>query len=59
MLQEVEILAGNLESADIPCVVVNKQDSSYAFGYYELHVLSDDALTASQLIKDEYQPENF
>ncbi len=36
---EAEALCGNLENEGIPCVVLNKQDSSYlAFGYVELHV---------------------
>ena len=58
-LQESELLAGLLESESIPCVVVNKQVSSYSFGYIELHVLSDDAFQASQIIKNEHQPESF
>jgi hypothetical protein len=45
---EAEAVKGNLESAGVPCVVLNKQDSSYlAFGYVELHVpehRKDDAL---------------
>lgn len=36
---EAEAMRGNLESAGIPCVILNKQDSSYlAFGYVEVHV---------------------
>lgn len=36
---EAEVVKGNIESAEIPCVIVNKQDSSLlAFGYIELHV---------------------
>lgn len=36
---EAEAAKGNLEHASVPCVLLNKQDSSYlAFGYVELHV---------------------
>ena len=36
---EAEAIKGNIESAGIPCVIVNKQDSSYlAFGYVEVHI---------------------
>ncbi len=36
---EAEAMKGNIESAGIPCVTLNKQDSSYlAFGYVEVHV---------------------
>lgn len=47
-LFEAEAVKGNLESAEIPCVIMNKQDSSYlAFGYIEIHVpcnLKDSAI---------------
>lgn len=36
---EAEAIKGNLESSDVPCVLMNKQDSSYlAFGYIEVNV---------------------
>jgi len=36
---EADVMKGNIESAGIPCVIVNKQDSSYlAFGYVEVHI---------------------
>lgn len=36
---EAEAVKGNFESEDIPCILLNKQDSNYlAFGYIELHV---------------------
>mgnify|MGYP000901150439 FL=1 len=38
-LFEAEAVKGNIESAEIPCVIINKQDSSYlSFGYVEVHV---------------------
>lgn len=38
-LFDAEAVKGNLEAASIPCVLLNKQDSSYlSFGYIEIHV---------------------
>ena len=48
---EAEALCGNLENEGIPCVVLNKQDSSYlAFGYVELHVPEERKEEALQFI---------
>ncbi|MBY0426917.1 MAG: DUF2007 domain-containing protein [Cytophagales bacterium] len=58
-MPEAELLAGKIEAAGLSCVVMNKQDRSYAFGYFELYVLKEDASEASQLIKDEFHPESF
>ena len=36
---EADVVQGNMENEGIPCVMINKQDSTYmAFGYVELHV---------------------
>lgn len=49
---EAEAARGNLESAAIPCVMLNKQDSSYlAFGYVELHVPEEFMEQAKQLLQ--------
>jgi hypothetical protein len=48
---QVEIMKAVLEGENIPCVIVNKQDSSYiAFGEIELYVKSDDILKAKLII---------
>jgi hypothetical protein len=48
---EAEVIKGNLESAGIPCILLNKQDSSYlAFGYVELHVPDNYQAQAEALI---------
>lgn len=47
---EAEAVKGNIESADIPCVILNKQDSSLlAFGYVEVHV-PDHLTSAAQIV---------
>jgi hypothetical protein len=51
---EAEAVKGNFESAEIPCVMLNKQDSSYlAFGYIELHVPDTFKQQAEQLLTDQ------
>ncbi|MCC6185718.1 MAG: DUF2007 domain-containing protein [Chitinophagaceae bacterium] len=58
---EAEIVKGNIENEGIPCVVVNKQDSSYLMilpGMVELHVPEDQkelalAIIAQQTTEDE------
>jgi len=48
-----EIAKSVLEEADIAVVILNKQDSAYlVFGEAEVYVSKDDALKASNLIKE-------
>jgi len=57
---EAEAAKGNLESADIPCVLLNKQDSSYlAFGYVELHVPEDYVQKARACLSSNDSTSNF
>ena len=49
-LYQVEILKGLLEENDIPCFIINKQDSSYLFGEIELYVSVEDSVKALNLI---------
>ena len=52
---EAEAMRGNLESAGIPCVILNKQDSSYlAFGYVEVHVPESRLEEAEQTLRGDY-----
>jgi hypothetical protein len=52
---EAEAVRGNLENANIPAVVVNKQDSSYlAFGYVEVHVPSEQVEAARVVIDNPF-----
>ena len=51
---DAEVVKGNLESNEIPCVLLNKQDSSYmSFGYVELHVPEEFKTAAENLIINE------
>ena len=48
---EAAAVQGNVESAGITCVMLNKQDSSYlAFGYIELHVTEENEQQAKEII---------
>ena len=50
---DAEVVKGNLESNDFPCVMINKQDSSYmSFGYVELHVPEEFKTQAETILKD-------
>lgn len=52
---EAEAMRGNLESAGIPCVILNKQDSSYlAFGYVEVHVPEQRSEEAEQILRGDH-----
>lgn len=45
-----------LTGEDIPCVVINRQDSAYLFGQVEVHVPSESVIKALHIInslKDE------
>jgi hypothetical protein len=53
---EAEIIKGNLENEGIPCVVVNKQDSSYMLilpGMVELHVPESQKEEALKIINNQ------
>jgi uncharacterized protein involved in tolerance to divalent cations len=49
---EAEIINGLLTENEVECVVVNKQDSAYLFGEYELFVNREDILKAKTLIQN-------
>jgi hypothetical protein len=50
---KVEIVQAVLTDNGINSVIIKKQDSSYLFGYIELHVHPDDSIRAIQLIESE------
>lgn len=50
---QAEIVQGYLEQQDIAAVIINKQDSSYHFGRYELYVPLKDAIIAKTIIVNE------
>ncbi|HNW89471.1 MAG TPA: DUF2007 domain-containing protein [Bacteroidales bacterium] len=47
---EIEIIRGMLEEHGIDAVIVNKKDSVYLIGNFELYVSSDDLMLAKTLI---------
>lgn len=49
---EAEMINGMLEENGIESVVVNKQDSAYLFGEFELYVNRDEILKAKTLIQN-------
>jgi hypothetical protein len=51
-LQDAEIIKGLLSFNEINSVVINKQDSSYMFGYFEVYVNRDDAVKAKFVLKE-------
>ncbi|MGB3619550.1 MAG: DUF2007 domain-containing protein [Catalinimonas sp.] len=48
-----EIVRAVLEDAGFSPVVVNKQDSSYLFGFQEVYVPPEHVLRAVKMIEDE------
>ena len=50
---EAEIVKAVLEDNDIPTIVLNKKDSSYHFGAFEVHVKKDCVLRAIKIIQDD------
>ncbi len=47
-----EIARGILEENEIETVVVNKKDSTYLFGYVEVYVNRDDALSGKHILRN-------
>jgi len=52
-MHKAEIVKAVLEDHNLNPVIVNKQDSSYKFGFFEVYVYPDEVLTAIKLINDE------
>ncbi|GIV35012.1 MAG: hypothetical protein KatS3mg031_2547 [Chitinophagales bacterium] len=50
-LYRAELVKDLLENAGIPCVILNKKDSSVIIGEAEVYVKRDDVLQALKLIK--------
>jgi hypothetical protein len=50
---QAEIVKSVLIDRDIPAVVINKQDSAYHLGYYEVAVAQEDVLNAMQIIEND------
>ncbi len=50
---QAEIVKGVLEANSIPAVVMNRKDSSYHFGHFEVLVSADNHMEALKIIADE------
>ncbi len=50
---QAEIVKGILHERGINSVIINKQDSSYHFGFYEVNVERDQVLKAIQIIEND------
>lgn len=48
-----EIVKAILEDHDLDPVLVDKKDSAYHFGYYEIHVSADQVIRALRIINEE------
>lgn len=51
-MQEAEMIKGLLTFNEINSVVVNKQDSSYLFGAFEVYVNKEDEVKAKFVLKE-------
>ncbi len=49
---QAEIVCNNLLIGDIPAVIINKKDSIYNIGRYEVHVQNQDTEKAKLLIEN-------
>lgn len=54
-IHKAEIVKAVLEEHGLNPVIINKQDSSYKFGFVEVYVKSDEALKALNIIENEIQ----
>jgi hypothetical protein len=59
VLVRVEIVKGVLENEGIEVIVLNKKDSSYLIGTYELKVRQEQALKAINTINNEIKFEQL
>ncbi len=48
-----EIVKAILEDNNLEPVLISKKDSSYQFGYFEVHVKPDNVLKAIKIIKED------
>ncbi len=53
LLYRAEMVRSVLQYNDLQAVVVDKKDSNYGFGYYEVHVAADCVMKAIKIIQDD------
>ena len=54
-LYRAEIVRAILEENELSPILVDKKDSTYHFGHYEVYVLPENVLKAIKIIQDEIQ----
>ena len=54
-IYRAEIVKDTLANHNIVAVVIDKKDTAYQFGHYEVHVKTDDVLWAIKLIENDIQ----
>lgn len=52
-LHRAEIVKSILDDRDLNPVLINKKDTSYQFGNFEVHVAPDHVLRALHIIREE------
>ncbi len=52
-VHRAEIVKAVLSDREMNPVLVNKKDSAYQFGHFEVHVAPDNVLRAIKIIKEE------
>ena len=53
LLHKAEIVKGVLEEHNLNPVIIDKQDSMYKFGYFEVLVNPDEVIKAIKIIENE------
>lgn len=53
LLHKAEIVKGVLEEHSLNPVIIDKQDSMYKFGYFEVLVNPDEVIKAIKIIENE------
>lgn len=53
MAYRAEIVKAVLDDIGLSPVIVNKQDSAYQFGFYEVHVAPENVIRAIKIINEE------
>ncbi len=52
-IYRAEIVMAILDENNLSPVLINKKDSSYQFGHFEVHVQPDDVLKAIKIITED------
>jgi hypothetical protein len=48
-----EIVKAVLQDNDLPAVIVDKKESVFKTGFFEVHVAADDVMKANKIIQDD------